>query len=299
MATPQNSPASALLERALTLSRNDPGSDERWDVVHELLRRGDVETFETAKEWCDSVDVTERELAADLLGQLGEIKQGNGRQFFPFTDQSIPLLEKLIDDSEARVIASAVTSMGKHYLYDPITARPSLVTHSSKEVRWAVAYSLSSANSKAAIDSLIKLSGDEADDVRDWATFGLGTQCSFDTPAIREALFNRLDDRHFETRGEALVGLARRKDARVIPHIKNALEADSVGMLAVEAAGHIGSSDLVEPLVELCTWWDVETRLLESALRSCKGEADPNGGWPWVQEDEIVVPSWAEERTKR
>ena len=294
MVSPRKIPTSALLEHAVALSRKDPESDERWQVVYELLRRGDVETFDAARNWCNSDDVAARELAADLLGQLGAIKQEKGRQFFPFTDRAIPMLEKLMDDPEPRVIASAATSVAKNFVYGPIITRPSLATHPSAAVRLAVAQSLSSdANSKAAIELLIKLSDDEDDDVRDWATLGLGVQSRVDAPEIREALFRRLDDRHFETRSEALVGLARRKDARVIPHISKALNGESVGELAIEAAGHIASQELVEALAQLRSWWDLDRDLLEAALRRCKGESrGDNDDWRWVAEDEMVVPGW-------
>jgi len=292
----QKLPTSILLERTLELSRDNIGSDARRKAVNELLRRGDEETFETARQWFDSDDVTERELAANLLGQLGEIREVGGRQFFPFTDRSVPLLEKLMDDSEPRVNAAAIHSLAEHYLCGPVLARPMLADHPSKNVRLAVARAAWEGNdSEDAVILLIKLSEDDDDNVRDWASFGLGT-ANIDTPEIREALLKRLDDLHDDTKAEAMIGLARRKDARAIPHIKSALEADCVGSGAIEAAGHIGSPKLVGALEGLRSWWDVDTELLEAAIRSCKNKPLPGDKGQWVMEGEIVVPEWGKTR---
>ena len=58
---------------------------------------------------------------------------------------------------------------------------------------------------------------DESDEVRDWATFGLGSLCVDlksgqyqDSPEIRDALYARLNDP--AARDEAIWGLAQRKD---------------------------------------------------------------------------------------
>ena len=276
-ANPENRPTSTLLEKVLNLSRVDPESDECWDLIWVIRRRGDVETFETAKTWCDSDDVIERTLAANLLGQLGgdNKRDTDGQQVYPFAGQSLPLLDKLLDDPEVDVIDAAITALGHLDLYEPITDRPSLVTHPSADIRYTVACALCRANSEIAIEFLIKLSEDEDEDVRDWATFGLGTQCDNDTPPIRKALFSRLADTHFETQLEAIMGLARRNDSRVIPHIKVELEADGVALLVVDAAGEIASPDLVAPLEQLIEKWGVDTEGVEAALKRCKGESDP------------------------
>ena len=126
------------------------------------------------------------------------------------------------------------------------------------------------------------------------ATFGLGTQCDFDTPEIREALIRRLDDQNIEAKCEALLGLARRKDARVIPHIEKSLRAEWVGQMVIEAAGYAASSDLVAALEDLPSWWeDVPKDLLELALNRCKGKSDLDEEKYWFVEDETVVPPWA------
>ena len=73
-------------------------------------------------------------------------------------------------------------------------------------------------------------------DVRDWATFGLGVLGDQDTPEVREALFNRLNDQDVDVREEALVGLAKRRDTRILPDLISALEQSSIGGRVVEAA---------------------------------------------------------------
>jgi HEAT repeat protein len=78
-----------------------------------------------------------------------------------------------------------------------------------------------------AIACLITLSADPEIPVRDWATFGLAVQIDTDTPEIRAALRARLDDPDCDTAGEAMVGLARRKDAQVVAPLLEFLQASA------------------------------------------------------------------------
>src|SRR5687768_18575105 len=89
---------------------------------------------------------------------------------------------------------------------------------------------------------------DADEDVRNWATFGLGSMIDDDSPQIREALLARISDAHDETRGEALVGLALRQDPRVLEPLLRALRADTVGSLAVEATRDLGAAELLTAL---------------------------------------------------
>jgi HEAT repeat protein len=72
---------------------------------------------------------------------------------------------------------------------------------------------------------LIHLTKDSCEVVRDGATFGLGSLTDKDSAAICSALLARLDDPDDIVRGEALVGLARRQDDRVIKPLLRELEA--------------------------------------------------------------------------
>ena len=64
------------------------------------------------------------------------------------------------------------------------------------------------------MEALIALSADADADVRDWATFALGTLAAADTPELREALAARVEDADEDTRLEAVHGLALRGDTR-------------------------------------------------------------------------------------
>ena|SRR5438270_8722120 len=110
----------------------------------------------------------------------------------------------------------------------------------------------------------------EDEDVRNWATFGLGSQADIDTAEIRAALLERVTDSHNETRGEALVGLARRKDPRALEPIIQELRSEHIGILALEAAETLGDPRLLPALLRLEHDWqrdeDDHVKTLRDAL---------------------------------
>ncbi|QAT87989.1 hypothetical protein EJ065_6460 [Corallococcus coralloides] len=99
---------------------------------------------------------------------------------------------------------------------------------------------------------MIALSRDSDEDVRNRATFSLGSQAEeVDTPELRDALFDRLTESDMELRGEALVGLALRKDPRVLEPLRRELESSEVVVLAVEAAEKLEDTSLLPLLHRL------------------------------------------------
>ena len=54
-----------------------------------------------------------------------------------------------------------------------------------------------------------------------------------------------------------------------MPALLAALTAQSVGRLAVEAAGLLPSPSLLPALLGLRSWWDVDSPLLEQAIGRC------------------------------
>jgi len=141
--------------------------------------------------------------------------------------------------------------------------------HAHPEVRHGVVLVMSGHDDPRALEALMELTEDKESYVRDWATFALGSLTEADTPALRDALVRRLSDEDDDARAEALVGLARRGDRRVLPFLVRELASESVGTLAVEAATWIGDPQLLPQLVALKGWWDVDEKLLDEAVRAC------------------------------
>ena len=101
------------------------------------------------------------------------------------------------------------------------------------------------------VEALAKLSRDVDRDVRDWATFALGSQLQSDSSQMRAALHDRVNDIDPEVRGEALVGLARRRDSTIAEAIQRELEGEFHGDWSVEAARHLGDPRFLPALKQL------------------------------------------------
>jgi len=205
-----------------------------WSAISELQRRGTRQIFERASELCVSQCSFERRLGADILGQLG-----TPETCFPNERRTV-LLNMLADEKDGDVLHSVLVALSHNYFNDVVRHVLRFVNHPDSSVRYAMALALTGHEEQAAINSLIRLSADDDSDVRDWATFGLGTQCDLDTPELRDALAARLDDPDDDTRAEGIMGLARRNDPRAIPAIQRELASDEVGSLVLEAAELLG-----------------------------------------------------------
>ena len=145
--------------------------------------------------------------------------------------------------------------------------------HASEEVREGVVFALLAREDSTSVATLVELSRDQAIPVRDWATFGLGTQIELDTPSIRAALKARLHDTDTETRCEAIMGLARRKDPGVMSALLLELARDDVITLAVGAAAEYGDPSLIPHL--------------ERHLPSARQEDKVNAYWLDVLKDAV------------
>jgi HEAT repeat protein len=228
--------------------------DAAWDTVWLLQKRGSREVFEAASALCHSSDTQKQSWGIRILGQLGVPNRS-------FPVETVDLLLKMLEqERNPALIAEIAFALGHQHSSRGIPPLSRLRAHPDAEVRYSVVHGLLRHEDPLAIQTLIELSADEDRDVRDWATFGLGTQVETDTRAVREALLARLADEDEETRAEAMVGLATRKDGRVIEPLIRELSAERVGSLFVEAAQAIGDPRLLPSLL---------------ALRERRGEPDP------------------------
>jgi HEAT repeats len=164
---------------------------------------------------------------------------------------------------------------------DPAALRTvlSLVDHPEPAVRRAVAQVLPRLTTRprptGVVPALITLSDDLVAEVRDCACHALGTRLSdVDTPEVRDALIARLSDRNRDVRGEALIGLARRHDPRVLPVLRRCLAGDDVWLIEMMAAGAIGHPSLHELVRgQLSGWRDDVVPKVCATLRL----TDPEG----------------------
>lgn len=135
------------------------------------------------------------------------------------------------------------------------------------------------------IVTLIDWSRDPDSEVRSWATGALAAR-NDDSENIRSALLSRVNDIDFDTKSEAMVGLARRRDMRVLPYVRQALADERVGELFIEAAGYLADADLIAPLENLRSWWDLDEELLREALARCAAQKLPRTRkWEYVTRD--------------
>lgn len=259
-----------LLRAALT----EADEDLAWDAIAALHLRGSPDTFEAARQLCASEETNERRVGADILGQLGKTRDDNA-----FHEESVTtLLGMLEHEQDPNVLNSIGVALGHRKDSRAIEPLVRLKNHPDENVRYGAVFGLLTHEDERTINTLIELSTDSASDVRDWATFGIGSMIETDTPAIRAALMTRTTDKDADTRGEAMVGLARRHDERVVEVLLAELEAGWYGSLLFEAAEEIGDPRLYPALVELREGWGDDKSWpysrLEKAIEACQPRSE-------------------------
>lgn len=213
----------------------DYDDDAPWQAVSSLRHIGTREVFETAAKWVESPEPLMRSRGLDVLAQLGKTAQHPSNRF-PQECYEI-VTEAVRHEREVQPLRSAVFALGH---LDDARAVPLIAgfqSHPAGEVRFAVAFALGSfPNHPLSVKALLTLMEDNDDEVRDWATFGLGVQGDQDSPPIRDALYRNLNDGSVDVREEALVGLAKRHDSRSVPVVIAALEQSIITDRVIEAA---------------------------------------------------------------
>ncbi len=184
------------------------------------------------------------------------------------------LLEILGCETDPKVLRAILIALGHLGQMEAIEPALAFRQHSDPQVRHAVVLALNGYDDLRAIDGLVELSKDDDAEVRDWATFGLGSQTDLDTPVLREALVERLTDSDQDTRGEAMVGLVKRKDLRVIPAICKELASPNVGYQVFQAAQMVASSELLPQLLLWRDQFGVTDSQLADAITACSRSTD-------------------------
>lgn len=240
-----------------------PDEQRRWDLVGLLHTDGGAEALEIATRLAGHADPVRRELASDVLGQLGA-GPGRAASAGPFREAATDVLLAMADREDDPAVLRSI-AIGLGHLGDPRGLVPlaRMHTHAEPRVRSGVVSGLLGRPEAAALDLLITLSADSAAEVRDWATFGLARQTGQDFPRLREALAARLADDDPDTRAEAIHGLAGRGDVRALEPLLDAL---------VDVARYSDAALLTEALYALAAA-TADARLLPH-LRACAEPGD-------------------------
>jgi HEAT repeat protein len=213
----------------------DYADDSQWAAVTALSRMGGREVFNRSAELCKSENPLARARGADVLAQLGKTSEQPTNNF---PEESYLVVSSLLDcEKDALPLTSAISALG--HIGNPL-AIPLIVQHvchPKPEVRFHVACALGTfADDTRTIKALLLLMDDGDPNIRDWATFGLGVLGETDSDEIRDSLFLRINDPDEDTREEAMRGLSKRKDQRVLRPLIAILEQDCVPDRSIEAA---------------------------------------------------------------
>jgi HEAT repeat protein len=234
-----------IVSAALTTSCEED-SDEYWSAIRILQNRMTVPLVQRMRKLILQGSERQRQLAADVIAQ-GRAKNKE------FSGECVQLLlDALKREDSSKVLSAICNALGHHKAENAIDALTKLQGHPAANVRLAVVHGLSCQDEPAAINSLISLSTDSDRDVRNWATFGLGSMTEADSIPLREALLARITEDDEEISGEALVGLALRADTRIAGPLLTAINKihevhREFGFLIVEAVEAVRVAALKHP----------------------------------------------------
>lgn len=231
------------VDRART-ARGDHDREAVWDLLYEVAHLPGP-AVEVAATEITCADPLRRSIAADLLGVVADCHA-------PYASRATTVL---LDAHRSEAHLGVHRSLARALGHGDRRAIPILVgyaTHPDTEIRLAAARSLPSAMydapDDAGVAALLRLSGDVDPEVRNWATFGFGWQLPVDSGEIRDALWARTADPYPEARQEGIRGLARRRDARVVPLVAALLMDDDAHLSTFDAAAFLGDPALLPAL---------------------------------------------------
>lgn len=226
-----------LFSRARAEAVNEDGDPEvYWELISALHDRDPAEVWALIAPLATSDDVRLQQLVPDVLQRLGHEAQ-------PLASQTLGLFAQMLGASAAPELIASIASACVDF-HDPDVVRMLVphAGHSDAAVREGVLHAVRRSSKAEAINALISLSTDAVEDLREWATFALGSQLPLvDAPEIRAALAARLTDPHEATRDEAVIGLGLRGDARALGPLRAQLERGFSGLALFEAARALAS----------------------------------------------------------
>ncbi|MCD1116573.1 hypothetical protein [Chryseobacterium turcicum] len=217
-----------------------------WNQIFELRKFVTAEMISKCFELIDSDDLKSKEIGIDVLSQLGQDRKGFATQML---DKIFEIFETSSDEKLISKSLFAVGHNNKYIKNKHFSVLEKFKISNSTDIRYALTFSLLGIKRKAAIKILIKLAQDKSLRIRDWATFGLGTQIETDTKEIRDILYKNSLSKNDQIRQEAIKGLANRNDERVEELILSELHKENFGTLFFDTLLNIKNGEQYLPFI--------------------------------------------------
>ena len=239
-------------ERLIRVALAHGAASRGWDAVAELHGRGSPALLARVASLARSDGVRKKVLGLDIAAQLSEGRAGaEGARTSFAVEATQGLLVAALADRHPAVLQAAIAGLGHRPVPGMLPSLLAFVEHPDARVRWALVHTLGDFDEPTALAAMLRLAADRDDEVRDWATFSLGTLSEADDETIRARLWANAHDADRDVRGEAVVGLARRSDPRVIALLRERLRDDDCRVYELEAAQEMPRAELLEPLLAL------------------------------------------------
>ncbi|WP_299887152.1 hypothetical protein [uncultured Lacinutrix sp.] len=260
-------PSKKIFNRLL----NNKTQKTYWDNISELRRRPNQSVFDEAYKLAKSNIDKQKIIGLHILQQLGFEPRYNKKQT---VELHFKLLEKTQSDNVLKSIFHGIGHNNDELNDKQVSKLVEFQNVKNIDVKHALISALSGIEHSKAINVLIIFMKDKVSSIRNWATFGIGSLIESDNKEIRNALWNRVTDNHFETKSEAIVGLANRKDKQIKNIIISELKKGDYGTLLFEAILTIKDKDFLP--------------LLNSNLEIAKKDKnDIKNGWVLALEETI------------
>lgn len=264
------------LNDLVALALQEWDSERSWGAIRRLQMLGSPETLAVVRRLATSRNWRKRALGFYIASQLRPYEKTSVEYAL---DETHSILLIGLQDEKDEVVAAAISGFGHRPNPLALHLLVNFAAHESRDIRFQVAAALGRYQDEAAIATLLALATDPDEAVRDWATFGLGSMQVADTPELREGLWRNIDDSSDDVRGEALVGLAIRKDDRIISVLMAGLNSEC-RTYEFEAAEQMANPVFLDRLnalkdsvlseEEIDSYW---YRRLEDAISACSAQS--------------------------
>lgn len=175
------------------------------------------EIFDACRELSSSASKSDRVLASDILAAVS-YPEVRGRLSFEGVSQ---VLMRLAEDRELSVRCAALIALGRWALSATERIVIAGAVSSSERERVAATRALAGFDSAVATQTLLGLLASDSAEVRQWAILSLGSR---DHAEIRDGILSAATNGDPETKEEAFLALAERRDDRVVALLRRHLE---------------------------------------------------------------------------